>query len=98
MHVMPDRAHVVEEFAQQVPSALALDHIRAQQKIARRLHSLLEKKPFPSVEPHITQPLIWQGLGTIGSFRRRAKPALIDAAAVSSECVQIIGMQLQPSA
>ena len=45
MHVMGDRAHVVEEFAEQVPSTVALHHSRSDEQIARRLHRVLWPVP-----------------------------------------------------
>jgi hypothetical protein len=37
VHVMRDGPHVVEEFAEEIPSALALDHIGAEEEVARVL-------------------------------------------------------------
>jgi hypothetical protein len=93
VHVMRDGAQVVEELAQQIPTALTLYHFGAEQEIAGILHSSLEKESLTAVQPDVTQALVLQRLRPIGCFGRRRKPAFINPSAMRSECVEIIGME-----
>jgi hypothetical protein len=98
VHVVRDRAHVVEELAEQVPALLALHHRRSDQEIAGRVDGILQQKPRAVFEPHVTQALVGGGAGTVVGIGRRREPALVDAAAVAAKRVEIARVQLQPLA
>ena len=44
VHVMRDGPHVVEEFAEQIPAALAFHHLGAQQQIARMFDGVFQRE------------------------------------------------------
>jgi hypothetical protein len=85
-----DGAQVVKKLAQQIPSAFALHHVGAKQQVPGNFDRLFQKE-FPApLRPDVTQSLIGQSLWSVRSLGRRGKPALVNAAAVAAERVEII--------
>src|SRR6185369_11779944 len=98
MHVMRDRPEVVEELAQQVPAAFALHHGRAKQQVARFVDERFEQEPRALSGPDVTEALVFRRSPPVGRVRRRREPSFVDAAAMSAERIEIVGMQFQPAA
>ena len=97
MHVMRNRAHVVEELAEQVPAAFALHDIGAEQKIAGAFDCIFQQEFAARVGMNIAEAFVRRGRRAIRGFRRRGEPALVDPAPVRAEGIDVIGMKLQPA-
>ena len=87
---MRDRPHVVEELAEQVPALLALHHGRPEQQVARRVDGVLEQEAAAVVEPDVAQAFVGRRARSVVGVGRRREPALVDAAAVAAERVQVV--------
>ena len=98
VHVVRDRAHVVEELAEQVPALLALHDGRPEQRIAGLVHRVLEEEAASVVEPYVAQAFVWWRAGSVVRVGRRREPPLVDAAAMRPARVEVVRMELQPSA
>ena len=98
VQVMGNRSHVVEELAEQVPSTFVLHGRRPEQEIAALVDERLEQHAGAVFRPHVAQSFVVRCPGTVRGVRRRGEPALVDAAAVCPEGVQIVGMQPEPPA
>ena len=98
MHVMRDRSHVVEELTEDVPPAFLRHDVGANQRVTRHVDGLLQLESLSRVETHITQTLVSGRPRPVVGVRRRGKPALVDAAAMRAERIEVIGMQAQPAA
>ena len=98
VHVVGDGSHVVEELAEEIPSAFARHDIGAQQEIACVLDRVLEEKSLIRTHTNVAQTLMFQSGGTVGSFNGGGKPSFVDSASVSSKGVQIVGMEFQSPA
>ena len=94
---MRDRAEVVEELAEQIPSAFARHRRGAEQEIARFGDGILQQKPI-AVRAHVAEAFVGRRAGTVVGVCRGREPALVDAAAMPAERVQIVGVQPQPPA
>ncbi len=73
VHVMRDGAHVVEELAEQIPSAFALHHVAAEQQIARRLDGVFQQEALFSFEVGRSSGLhlpAWRGRSRLWWWRR----------------------------
>ena len=98
VQMMRNRSHVVEKLAEQIPSALALHRRRAEQQIAAFVDERLEQHARAVLRPHVAQPFVVRGPRAVRRVCRRREPALVDAAAVRAERVEIVGMQPKPPA
>ena len=58
VHVVRNRPHVVEELAEQIPSALALHHVGSDEQIARGLDRLLQQESPAVAEPDVAEALV----------------------------------------
>ena len=58
MHVMRNRSEIVEEFAEDVPSAFARHHIGSEQIISGSVHGVFQQEFLSIVEMHVTQAFI----------------------------------------
>ena len=96
MHVMRDRAHVVEEFRIDGPTLVAIEQRFADQPRASLGHGVAERESL-AVEEHVAQPFIGRAV-LVGGFGRAAEPAFVDPAAMCAERVPIVGMQFDPLA
>src|SRR5262249_12922217 len=61
MHVMRDRSEIVEEFAENVPSAFARHYIGPEQIVSCYVHRVFQQEFFAIVEMHVTQAFIVSG-------------------------------------
>jgi len=95
VHVVRNRSHVIEELAQQIPSAFTLHDVGSEQGIASDFHRLLEEELFALIRVDVAQPLIGKRCRAVGGLGGRGEPALVDASAVSAKGVQVIGVELQ---
>ena len=95
VHVMRNRPHVVEELAEQVPSALPLHHGRSDEQVARGLHRVLQQKTRAVAGPHVTEPLVGRRPRAVVRVRCGREPPLVDAAAMPSERIQVVGVQFE---
>ena len=98
VHVMGNRPHVVEKLAEQVPALLPLHHRRAEQEIARLVDRVLQQKSAAVLEADVAQPLVGGRARAVVGVGRRREPALVDAAAVAAERIQIARVELEPFA
>jgi hypothetical protein len=71
---------------------------RPEQEIAALVDERLEQHAGAVLRPHVAQSFVVRCPGTVRCVRRRREPALVDAAAVRPERVQIVGMQPEPPA
>jgi len=97
VHVVRDRAHIVEELAQDIEATLRGHHVSREKLIAEFPRRVLEKSAL-AVEIDVAQPFIPRRARAVVGGGRRGEPALVDAAAVRPERIEIVRMQLQPSA
>jgi hypothetical protein len=67
MHVMRNRAEVVEELAEQVPPFLTLHHVGADQQIARFFDGLFQQKSLAVADTNIAEPFVGRSAGPIVS-------------------------------
>src|SRR5579863_10719527 len=95
MHVVRNRAHVVEELAKQVPSAFALHHIPAEKDIARSLDRIFEEKARTLRRVHVAQSFVRSRVRAVRSFGGRRKPSFVDPAAMGAERIEVVRMELQ---
>jgi hypothetical protein len=98
VEVMGNRAHVVEELAEEVPSAFALHRRRAEQQIAAFVDKRLEQHTPAVLHPHVAEPFVVGSARSIRRARRRREPPFVDAAPMRAERVEIVGMQPEPPA
>ena len=98
VHVVRDGAFVVEEFAEDVPAAFAVEDLLAEQGVSGDFDSLLQQKLAASLRDDVAEALIFGGIGAVCSLRGRGKPALVDAAAVRAEGVDVIRVELETAA
>ena len=85
VHVMRDRAEIVEELAEQVPALLALHHVGANQQIARFFDSLFQKEPLAIGDTNVAEPLVGRSSRSVIGVGRRRKPSLVDATAIPAD-------------
>ena len=83
MEMMGNRPHVVEELAEQVPSAFALHRRVAEQQIAGFVDERLQEDAPAVCRPDVTQALVIGSAGAVRCMRRRREPTLVDAAPVT---------------
>src|SRR5206468_11822719 len=95
MHVMRKRSEVVEELAEQVPSALALHHSRSDEQIAGGFDGLFQQKSSAMSEPHVSETFVCGRPGSVVRVGRGREPSLVDAAAMPAKRIQVVGMQLE---
>src|ERR1041385_8046549 len=83
MHVMSNRATIVEQLSENLPTGFTdlLERI-AQQRAS-------------AVVIDVTETFVFERAGTIVSLSDGAQPALIDSTALWAECVQILRVQFQ---
>ena len=98
VHVMRNRPHVVEELAEQVPAAFALHHRRSEQQIAGGFDRVFQLEARRRLEPDVAEALVGRRARAVVGVRRGRKPSLVDAAAMTAERIEIVGVQLQPAA
>src|SRR6185312_378448 len=94
VHVVRNRPHVVEEFAEQIPAAFAR-HRGSEQIVPGNLNRFLQEKSRAIRMAHKAQSLELAGLRTVRRFGRRSEPALIDTTTMPAVRIKIIRMQLQ---
>ena len=98
VHVMRNRAEIVEELAQQIPAAFALHHRRANQEISGFVDKRFQQNAFAIAGAHVAQPLVFGRSRAIRCVCRRREPPFVDAAAVPAERVEIVRVQLEAAA
>ena len=98
MQVVRNRAHVVEELAEQIPAAFARHDVLSQQQIAGLLDGVAQEEARAVRLTDVAQPLVGRRARTVVGVRRRRKPPFVDAAAVAAQRVQIVGMEFQTAA
>jgi hypothetical protein len=94
VEVMRDGTEVVEEFAQQIPTAALAHDIGAEEFVPRGFDGLLEQDAA-AVEIEIAESLAGGRAGAVVGAGCRGEPALVDAAAMSAERVEIGGRGLR---
>ena len=96
VHVVRNRAHVVEEFRIHGPALVAIEHRLADQPRPGFGHGVAEHESL-AFEEHIAQPFVGRAI-FVGRFGGAGEPTLVDAAAMGAEGIPIVGMQLDPFA
>ena len=96
MHVVRNRAHVVEELGVHRPPLVGVPHRLADQLRAGGGHGVLERELL-AVKTDEAQSFVPHA-ALVGGFGRAGKPPLVDPAAFGTVRVQIVGMQLEPAA
>src|ERR1700758_871432 len=94
---MGNRPHVVEEFAKQVPASFALHYIGPKYQVAGAFHGILEEELRSRAGMNVAEAFVGRGRGAVRCLRGRGEPTLVDSSAVSSEGIEVIGVQLQPA-
>ncbi len=89
-------AEVVEEFAEQVPAAVAAHDVGAEEAIAFEFDGVLEED-LPAVELDVAEAFIIGGERAVGGLGGGGEPALVDAAAMTAEDVEIARIELETS-
>jgi hypothetical protein len=92
VHVMRNRPEVVEELAEQVPAAVARHDRRSDQQIAGFLDRRFQQKPLAGVEMDVAEPLVRRRARSVVGIGRRREPPLVDAAAMSAQRIEIVGV------
>src|SRR5438128_910019 len=93
MHVMRDRAHVVEEFGIDWPLLVLPPDRLADNSSAEFLNRIFERKSFAAVDS-VAETFIGRAV-IIGGRCGAAEPALINAASVQTKRVQILRVELE---
>ena len=70
----------------------------AEQQIAGRLDRLLQQEALAVVEPDVAEALVGRRARAVVGVGRRREPALVDAAAMAAERIEIVGVQLAAAA
>jgi hypothetical protein len=87
MHVVRDGVEIIEEFAKNVPSALAFHNLGTEQVVAGNLDRLLQKKRFAVGFVKEAEALELSGQRTVRGLGGGREPALVDASPFSAEGV-----------
>jgi hypothetical protein len=87
-----NRAHVVEELAEQIPALVARHRLCAEQQVAGLFDRRFQQEARAGV-PDVTEAFIRGRARAVVRVRGGGEPALVDAAAVGAECIQIVRMQ-----
>src|SRR5262245_57712678 len=98
VHVMRDRAHVVEELAEDVPAVFLRHHLGADQRVASGVDGLLQLKALAGLEPDVAEPFVCRRSRSVVGVGRGREPALVNATTVRAKGVQIVGMEPQAPA
>ena len=97
VQVVRNRTQVVEELAEEVPAAVPLHDVGAEEAVAFGLDRLLEQRLL-AVEFDVAQPLVGGGERAVGGLGGGREPTLVDTAAMRAERVQIAGVQFEAAA
>ena len=96
VHVVRDRAHVVEELRVDGPAAILVEHRLADEPGAGLGHGVAEQESL-ALEDGVAQPLVGRAV-VVGRLGRAGEPAFVDAAAMGSQSVPVGRSQLDPLA
>ena len=99
VQVMRDRPHVVEELAEQVPALLPRHHRRAPSSRSPACSTaVLQQEARPPLQPDVAEAFVGGRAGAVVGVGGRREPALVDAAAMRAEGVEIVGVQPEAAA
>ncbi len=91
VHVVRDRAHVVEELRVDRPLLVLAPDGVADDVAAQFRHGVCEREALAGMND-VAEPFIGRAV-VVGGGRGRGEPALVDAAAVQAEGVEIVRVQ-----
>ena len=96
VHVVRDRAHVVEELRVDRPLLVLVPDRLADERCAALGHRVLQGEAASPADD-VAQAFVGRAV-VVGGRRGGGEPALVDAAAIEAEGVEVVGMQLEPLA
>ena len=98
VHVERQRLLVVEELAVHHPAAELLHDLGPEQLVAGELDGVLEqhlrRRAVPGLD--VAEPLVGERLRSVVRLGGGSEPALVDAAAMSTERIVVVRVQLEP--
>ena len=96
VHVVRDRPQVVEKLAVDRPALVGVPQIAADHLGAEDLDGVFERELVGAV--HDVAESLVGGCSLVGGRGRRGEPALVDAAAVGAQRVEVLACQLESAA
>ena len=96
MHVVRDRAHVVEELRVDRPLLVFLPDRFADERAAAFGDGLLEREAVLA-DDDVAEAFVGRAV-FVGGGRGGGEPAFVDAAAVQAVGVEVVGVELEPLA
>ncbi len=96
MQVVGQRVHVVEELAVHHPATVLVDGVLAQELDRAVVHRVAQRDLAVVIDVDVAQALVPGGAGAIIGCRGGREPALVDAAALAAQGIQVVRVQAQP--